>query len=564
MKKFLPVILSFLFFTNLFSQNEWNTTWKQSISPVPGETHESGSYTCKTWGIGDTDQDGWGEFIVATADLDTNWIQMYEASADDTYDLVWVWKLTVSANTWYGCAVGDLDNNGVVDIVIGTPTIADTEDPNPPRIWAFEWNGTVGENKYGDYSEGDEPQPHSSWNMDAEDNVDIRPFSLTIEDIDKDDTNELVVGVRANSALRGIRVASITGSFTTIALWNLEYKVEGLSGGSLYSVTTGDLDNDGNREIHALTWDMFTLRITECTGDQQYSELTELIQVHKDSDYGAWDGVVCADIDGNGSNEMFVAGTQAMNQVFVISDISDVADMDSTDVKKLLKLPVTASGKLRTMQLADPDQDGNASLMIAGELNGQIFDLEYKGSGSPADSASWEWTIAFDIFEEAKSDGLHDTTAAKLTPRMNYGHPAGDMDKDGDEEYVFINWSADFGVWENDAYVWVIESSKATGIPIGKNIIPGKITLSQNYPNPFNPETKISYSIQKAGDLSIVIYDMLGRKVRTLVNAHTPAGNHSVVWNGLKDDGLEAASGTYIYQLKTNGTQFSRKMNLVR
>ena len=51
------------------------------------------------------------------------------------------------------------------------------------------------------------------------------------------------------------------------------------------------------------------------------------------------------------------------------------------------------------------------------------------------------------------------------------------MDKDGSDEYVFVNWSSDFSVWSGDAYVWIIESDLLTGLPIGKNNIPGTITL---------------------------------------------------------------------------------------
>jgi flagellar hook assembly protein FlgD len=57
---------------------------------------------------------------------------------------------------------------------------------------------------------------------------------------------------------------------------------------------------------------------------------------------------------------------------------------------------------------------------------------------------------------------------------------------------------------------------------------------------------------------------MLGKKVRTLVNEYKHAGDHSINWDGLTDNGLLAASGLYLYKLKTNGTQISKSMSLVR
>jgi hypothetical protein len=218
------------------------------------------------------------------------------------------------------------------------------------------------------------------------------------------------------------------------------------------------------------------------------------------------------------------------------------------------------------MYVADPDEDGNTDLMIAGERNGRVFDLEYKGTGDPADSTSWDLTIAFDVFEECAADlGITaDSAANLLTPRLFYGHPAEDMDQDGYNEYVVVNWSADFASWANDKVVWVVENGTASGFTFEGNGIPTRIVLSQNYPNPFNPETKIPYHMQNAGDVSIVIYDLLGQKVRTLVNEFKVAGSYETQWNGLTDIGAQAASGVYIYKLTTADKQISKKMNLIR
>ncbi len=561
MKKSLLILFSLVFATSLLAQNEWNVSWKMSENQF--QPPQSGSDMAIVKAGFDTDEDGWGEFICATTDLDSNFIMMYEASADNTYELVWYWRYPVKSNTFAGITVGDMDNNGTVEIITSLPSIYG-EDANPPRIWVFEWNGVQGENNYGDYTSGIS-EPHNSWNMGVEDSTGIRPYSLTVEDIDKDGKNELLIGIRAGDDGRGLMVASVLGNFTGVAIWNIEYSVNGYSGGSMYSVTTGDLDGDENTEIYAMLWNMFSLRIIETTGADTYEMQNELLEIYADEgiDYGALDGIRVADVNGDGTNELYIAGTEPENTVFIVTGITDVSAIDSNDVQELYHIPRTALGKFRSMYVADPDKDGKLSLMIAGERNGQVFDLEYKGTGDPADSSNWELTVAFDIFEEATAD-LGADSAAVLSPRIFYGHPADDMDKDGNDEYVFINWSTDFGVWTGDAYVWVIESSLATGIPIGKNNVPGKITLRQNYPNPFNPETKILYSIEKAADISIVVYDMLGRKVTTLVNDHKQAGEHSVIWSGLNDNGVEAATGTYIYKLKTNGTQISRKMNLIR
>lgn len=94
--------------------------------------------------------------------------------------------------------------------------------------------------------------------------------------------------------------------------------------------------------------------------------------------------------------------------------------------------------------------------------------------------------------------------------------------------------------------------------------VPETYRLSQNYPNPFNPETKISFTIPKAGDVTIKIYDIQGREVTTLVNASMNAGTHEVVWNGTNASGVRVASGMYVYTMKSQDRILSKKMVLMK
>jgi hypothetical protein len=74
--------------------------------------------------------------------------------------------------------------------------------------------------------------------------------------------------------------------------------------------------------------------------------------------------------------------------------------------------------------------------------------------------------------------------------------------------------------------------------------------LAQNYPNPFNPSTTIQYNVVTDAQVSIGIYDMLGRKVATLVNSIQSGGIHTVVWNSTNNAGVQAASGMYMYRME--------------
>jgi hypothetical protein len=88
---------------------------------------------------------------------------------------------------------------------------------------------------------------------------------------------------------------------------------------------------------------------------------------------------------------------------------------------------------------------------------------------------------------------------------------------------------------------------------------PTKYELSQNYPNPFNPVTKINFALPKQGFVTLKIYDVLGREVRTLVNEVKSAGQFSVDFNA-----SEFASGVYFYRLESNGFSDIKRMMLIK
>jgi len=74
-------------------------------------------------------------------------------------------------------------------------------------------------------------------------------------------------------------------------------------------------------------------------------------------------------------------------------------------------------------------------------------------------------------------------------------------------------------------------------------------SLNQNYPNPFNPSTVIPFIISSAGETKLIIYNIVGQNIRTLVNAYLPSGLHEVVWDSRDDNGSGIGAGVYIYRL---------------
>lgn len=94
--------------------------------------------------------------------------------------------------------------------------------------------------------------------------------------------------------------------------------------------------------------------------------------------------------------------------------------------------------------------------------------------------------------------------------------------------------------------------------------VPEFFRLSQNFPNPFNPSTEIWYDLPIQRRVTLSIYNMLGQKVRTLVNEIKAAGSYSVKWDGTNEEGKSLSSGLYFYRFDTGIVSGIKKMILVR
>ena len=100
----------------------------------------------------------------------------------------------------------------------------------------------------------------------------------------------------------------------------------------------------------------------------------------------------------------------------------------------------------------------------------------------------------------------------------------------------------------------------------GKHItgIPKAYQLFQNYPNPFNPETQIRYDLPVSGHVKLSIYNILGQRVKVLVDEIQDAGHKSVIWDGKDNGDKEVASGIYFYKIRAENYQKTKKMVLLK
>jgi hypothetical protein len=101
--------------------------------------------------------------------------------------------------------------------------------------------------------------------------------------------------------------------------------------------------------------------------------------------------------------------------------------------------------------------------------------------------------------------------------------------------------------------------SMLTDVEDEQNLMPSEFYLAQNYPNPFNPSTSIKYQVSSISDVSLKVYDLLGREVATLVNEEKPAGTYEITF-----DASGLSSGVYYYKLQADTFIETKKMILVK
>jgi hypothetical protein len=238
------------------------------------------------------------------------------------------------------------------------------------------------------------------------------------------------------------------------------------------------------------------------------------------------------------ANQVLGGNLGALPPGTTVSDLNDVIDainqnyVDGTQDNGDLVCDIQLAAEL--ISFAGVARDGAIDLTwtTASEQNVDRFEIER--------STTSDWQTVGSVLGQGDSPTGHNYfySDRSVIEGATYSYRLVDVSRDGSRTVMNSIVTVEAGV---------------------ESVLPREFALMQNYPNPFNPSTQIAFSLPEAADVTLVVFDALGRQVATLVNSSLSAGSHSMTF-----DASNLSAGLYFYQLKAGDFSAVRKMMLIK
>ena len=494
--------------------------------------------------LGDLDNDGDTDLVFpenGNVDGDLSWFENIDGSLYRHYLYSEIEAVRVPI-------IGDLDNDGDMDIVVtaGDDGAKSEEDE-------IIWYENMGDNKFienridDDFSapsdvklgdlDGDGfkdivatsfedsnlvwyKKNGPGWIKSLVDNNLINPLGCDVADIDMDGDLDITLCLYGENKIIWYSNNG-SGMFSRQEIDDTNIKPQ--------AVRAVDFNNDNETDLAVVSSDSNnTVTVYINDGNENFTgNVISINQFSYTLDIGDWDNNGTTDII-VGFDKGSVLGDENRDiAVFMNDGLANFTDSTL----------VVLQERTTTLKLVDVDNDADLDIVFGAGSSG-IFPLRL-----------------------AKNENGLVKEIKEITEKSvrAYGIDAADINGDGVVDIV----ASDQVNSTNNLLLLVgnlttkVEDDLTTQLPV-------KINLHQNYPNPFNPSTNINFDINETNHVSLIIFDVLGRKVNTLVNGIKQSGSYQIQWNGQNQNGTILPSGIYIMQLNSNGVQISKSMLMLK
>ena len=465
---------------------------------------------------GDIDGDGQAEIVLGTSNFVGNAGAIYAFEKNGTPVTGFPIANGATART---IVLADLDNNGALEIITNKRIYPIGE------VWVYRGNGTA----------------YPGWPKTLDH---VPASSSAVGDITGDGIPEIVSESYLSLYAWDRNGNAVAGFPFTMANGDVN---------SYSSPVLADVDNDNIREIvfgsHATSGGGFVY-ILKNNG-------TVLNGWPKQTNWWVYGPPVLGYINGDNVIDI-VVGDQVGSGI--PTDYVYGWDKNGNVLQGFPIGPINAINNQIT--LADLDNDNQLELLIDDntQLSGMGKYLTYNHDGTPNE----EWTLPtagasffnMPVIADLNNDGRLDLVGAGFTAggtNQTYVYTWNTNQVINPSRVVNPVWQ--FNVRHNGVY----GDNNLVSINQTSSENPEEFLLNQNYPNPFNPGTVISYSLPKSSFVKLIVYDILGNEVASLVNEKQSVGTYEIGF-----DGSGLSSGVYFYVLTANGSSVSRKMTLLK
>ena len=332
-------------------------------------------------------------------------------------------------------------------------------------------------------------------------------------------------------------------------------------------VAAGDFNRDGLFDVHISNMHQNTLMRNE--GNQTFSDVSAQFGGFDTTGSMGW-GTFFFDADNDGWLDIYTNNTTAFGGVLnsFYRNLQGAAFED-----------IAASSGMQSANdgigaaYADFDNDGDLDVVLGGQSAAAGAVLLFRNDTPAANNwvqfslqgTQCNYNAIGSIVEIYSQSGLQasfvagsNSYASQNSLRQHFG-----LGVDTQIDSVIVSWTGgskeNFGVLDINQHHVLQEGASTTGIsPDGK--IFTNFQLKPAYPNPFNPQTTIEYQLSTAAPVKLEIFDLLGRRIKTLVGGNgnsqslQQSGTHKVVWNGRNDSGAPVSSGVYFLRGEADGS----------